>query len=31
MFKAGISPIINFNKTTNVIIPWLDVGVGWGF
>ena len=31
MFKAGVSPIINFNKTTNVVTPWLDVGIGWGF
>lgn len=31
MFKAGVSPIINFNKTTNGVAPWLDVGVGWGF
>ncbi len=31
MFKAGLSPIIHFNETTNVIAPWLDVAVGWGF
>jgi hypothetical protein len=29
--RAGFSPVVNINSTTNTISPWFDIGVGWAF